>query len=133
MGDESAAAGPAGSQFIIRETGGWGVAWGSPSCGKTAATPERAGGQSLEMWGSFLFSMRIPRRGDRFNGMATAQQSRRRAHPQSAGNGNRACPEVGPGARGKIPNLNFVALETPSRWRHCFKPQLPQIYAADRS
>lgn len=80
-----------------------------PSCGKTAAV-ERAVGQASEMWGTFLFSMRIPRRGDRFNGMATAQRA------QVMGTScSRACPEVEPVARGEIPDLNIVAFETPNR------------------
>lgn len=34
-------------------------------------------------------------------------------------------------ARGEIPDLNIVAFEIPNRRLHCFRPQLPQIYAAD--
>lgn len=118
MGDESIAAGPAGLQFIIRETAGWGVAWSSPSRGKPVAV-ERAVGQASEMWETFLFSVRIPRRGDRFNGMASAQQGRRGAPVFRAQvmrtSWSRVCPEVEPVARGEIPDLNIVAFETRNR------------------
>lgn len=106
MGDESIAAGPAGSQFIIRETGGWGVAWSSLSCGKTAA-PERRKSRwaGLRNVGDLPLFSEHPKKGvtDSTEG------------PQQRGACSRVCLEVEPGARGEISNLNIVAFETPSR------------------